>query len=975
MPITLEDIQRGRERRAAQDTANTPITLDDISRGRERRSGQVAQDTTRVAETPFLPSIRSEILGEAPREQRFPAASTGVDSPTVPTLPALGQAPQQVPPEAQELASTDVAGAFDVDIEGIGEQAPFLPASSTNVVVNEGPEIAASETEQFLGSLSSGLVEGFTGVELPEDIFGERQGFGFTVGQLLGFAGSFAGAGVGIKALRGIKALTPAFRKLSPFAQRMVQSTVAGGTVETFKQSNRGLVGQGFNPERIAETAVLFGGTEAALFGLGLFGKQIFGRNNPVTKRVIAGIVPGTGRVKQAISTSRDWLGSNYQDFIRRGFFQSRSLLKSESGKKIVSLGDQMITRAGVREGKASEAMRQAGVNRLSKKQRILMSDVLENTNKDGVVNISAVTAGEVTSEMQTTARELRKMLNEMVGEARGQGVQAGYLDNYLPRILTKKVSNIIYGDIRHQIRKIADLRPTSEATSGAALSDRVLSNRLKQQVANAKFNATTERAIKHMQEKTGMSRFKAISILERQSGDALYMPYGNLERSRSVDLPLDFYERDVKKIFDRYTEGWSRRVSEAEAFGASGEKAYALLDKISKTNPAEAVDARDIIQGLLRITEQTKAIENKSLAALANLYVNFRVGTAIGLGFSTIPNLTQTFISTYAKHGLIRTGRGLGELFTAEGRRAVRRSGSTWHDAHKMLIGTEARGPLSGFSKLTTTVFNVVNSGNKALAASTARVAIPEYWANAQGKGVLAKIGQTRLRHMGIDHTKPLTDDIVLGGMNRFANDSQLMRNVLNEPLWFNNPKLRPFILFKRFGYRQTTFSKDQMFKDFLIDPLPVLRLMAGGVAGGKFVIEARAAVKEFLGGEKRFNPERPLWEQGINVLAASGSIGVMTDLADAFDNDNWGAEVYSNVLFAVNPIIVDDMIKAFGPRGLVMWSLTSKDKQKLQGFTSKLIKSYGGSVSRYGLGQRLETRRQRKSRRSFTRRPNRGR
>ncbi|MCK5609922.1 hypothetical protein KAR91_49070, partial [Candidatus Pacearchaeota archaeon] len=312
------------------------------------------------------------------------------------------------------------------------------------------------------------------------------------------------------------------------------------------------------------------------------------------------------------------------------------------------------------------------------------------------------------------------------------------------------------------------------------------------------------------------------------------------------------------------------------------------------------------------------------------------------------------------------------GQLLTEEGRRTVRRSGSTWHDAHKMLIGTEARGPLSQFSKVTTTLFNVVNSGNKALAASTARTAIPEYWANAQGKGVLANIGKSRLKQMGIDHTKPLTEDIVLGGMNRFANDSQLMRNVLNEPLWFNNPKLRPFILFKRFGVRQVTFAKDQMFKDFKNDPLPVLRLLAGGVAGGKFVVEAREATKEFLGGEKRFNPERPLWEEGVNVLAASGSMGVMTDLADAFDSDNWENEVYNNVLFAVNPIIVDDIVKS---GKLISFVLTSKDKQKIRGFTSKLVKGFGGSVSRYGLGQRLETRRQRKSRQSFARRRKRGR
>ena len=40
--------------------------------------------------------------------------------------------------------------------------------------------------------------------------------------------------------------------------------------------------------------------------------------------------------------------------------------------------------------------------------------------------------------------------------------------------------------------------------------------------------------------------------------------------------------------------------------------------------------------------------------------------------------------------------------------------------------------------------------------------------------------------------------------GIYRFAIDSQLQRNILREPVYFNDTRFRPFILFKRFGYRQ---------------------------------------------------------------------------------------------------------------------------------------------------------------------------
>jgi len=535
---------------------------------------------------------------------------------------------------------------------------------------------------------------------------------------------------------------------------------------------------------------------------------------------------------------------------------------------------------------------------------------------------------------------------------------------------MDRKTSEVVYGDIRNQLNKLGGIQEKAIEQGGLTLSDRVLSKRLQTAIGDAKFHKTTERAIAHLQKSSGgkLSRYKAITILERESGDQLFMPFGNLDRSRKIDLPVDFYERDVSKILDRYTQGWARRVSEAEAFGANGEGAFKLLEKLAKEAPEETLDAQQVISGLLRITESNKQVRNRTLKKLQDSYVNFRVATAIGLGFAVVPNMTQTLISTYMKHGGIRTARGLFSLATKEGRRNVGKSGSTWMDAHFSIFGSESMGPLSDFAKTTTTLFNVVNTFNKALASSTAGVAIPEYWAKAQGKGYVAELYRRRLKAMGIDHTEKLTKNTILEGMNRFANDSQLMRNVLNEPLWMGDPRLRALALFKRFGYRQATYVKDNAIKDFRQDPLPFLRLMAGGVVGGKFVEEAKDALREWLGGEKQFDHDKPIWKEAMIYLSASGAAGMLTDISNVFDRggDDLYEGLYGNIGFAITPIIMDDMFKA---ANLGKHAMTSKDRRKWQAFSAKLVNYYGGSVTKYAFGQRIETFQQKKRRRSWLR------
>ena len=77
---------------------------------------------------------------------------------------------------------------------------------------------------------------------------------------------------------------------------------------------------------------------------------------------------------------------------------------------------------------------------------------------------------------------------------------------------------------------------------------------------------------------------------------------------------------------------------------------------------------------------------------------------------------------------------------------------------------------------------------------------------------------------------------------MNKYARDTQLQRSLEKDNILFNHPDFKPFLLFKRFGYRQALFSAD-LIKEWLNgNVMPVLGLGAAGYLGLGFVQPAKS-------------------------------------------------------------------------------------------------------------------------------------
>lgn len=96
-----------------------------------------------------------------------------------------------------------------------------------------------------------------------------------------------------------------------------------------------------------------------------------------------------------------------------------------------------------------------------------------------------------------------------------------------------------------------------------------------------------------------------------------------------------------------------------------------------------------------------------------------------------------------------------------------------------------------------------------------------------------------------------------------RFAIDSQLQRNILREPVYFNDPRFRPFILFKRFGYRQFEWIYKNTLQEVKAgNALFVLRMMAGGLIYGPLLNSAKRMYRDALAGEPIFDDEYSVTE-----------------------------------------------------------------------------------------------------------------
>lgn len=472
-----------------------------------------------------------------------------------------------------------------------------------------------------------------------------------------------------------------------------------------------------------------------------------------------------------------------------------------------------------------------------------------------------------------------------------------------------------------------------------------------------------------------------------------------HIEKTRRLEIPeelkAEFLEQDARKLLLRYTDQFSKRLAFSQEFGLKGERMHAIIDKLrGKPQEQEALNrAYHAFTGMIDFNPNfnyTKTWKNFYQNA-----TNFMVATKIGLGFATIPNLTQTMISTAVKHGYMPMFKGWYRMWFDKPfqRRLLKNVGQTNTDMMRSMFGLDMGdvGFMAKFADKTTTWlgFNRINKFNYMLSGATMYEKLLALQSQAQGKGIgknrmireravreLKEFGfdnvnenlniygaKKKGRQKGVSPASAKTKTKIMKAMHEFSRDAQLQRNVLNDPLFASNPKLRPFVLFKRFGIRQASWITENVSQEMFRykNPLPLLRLVVGGAAGGMFVSSAKEIISDILSGEDVYNENytiHKIWDDIkagdvksitekvtlrdiAEALGAVGSLGWITDIISAEDKLNAieflatpalamdGMRVWdtvSSVLVESNEFGVDHALRRAVKKGLPLFGTVPK-------------------------------------------------
>lgn len=674
--------------------------------------------------------------------------------------------------------------------------------------------------------------------------------------------------------------------------------------------------------------------------------------------------VKGLGEKERRIfSTTRSWIRA----FVGLLSPLEKKLKQPESKEIASRMQTGNYVRAGIRST-MTEKLEKLGV--------------LELTDAEAIKKSKSVEAGKE-PEINAWFNEHFDMRIRAIRHAEGKKVAhltdeqiLGKRENYLPRIIREEISEQLMGSIA-ALRKSLGLRlkNASDPTIRNALtakSARIRGEIISKNVPGYEGREVLITALEHIKlEGNYKSLRKAFIELEKNVVSDAILPEAGHEKRRKLILPSSFYEDNVKIIMLHYNRIASRRTAEIYTFGRYGDKAIDLLREVEKVDFKEA----KLAEKALRMWSgqwYVKHALSPNLKKLLDIWTAFQVGAKIGLGRATVLNLTQWAISFMPVVGAWNTMRGGIDMFDPAKRKALRRIGidDLYKEAAIMAVTGEgfAGGRMGKFAEFTTkwSGFTAINRLNLYWAAASFQHAVKRWIPQARGTGKKAEARRRVLSKFGIDYKKDYNEKQLAEGMHRFAMDSQLQKNILKEPLFFQEQWARPFILFKRFGYRQYIWSKDmivlEMFKG---NVAPMLRLGVAGFFGGTGVIWGLNNIKEALSGQPVYRKDDTMWDKAIQNLAVIGAFGAMSDMIELEKL----SDLARRVKFTVYPVFVSDAERVMDSWTAFMrdwenygdvWTATKRNSYRLFGFA--------GSYPKYA-AERLKTKGQEEAFRRFKR------
>lgn len=657
------------------------------------------------------------------------------------------------------------------------------------------------------------------------------------------------------------------------------------------------------------------------------------------------GFAKSTGLAKYARQAVRNTRFGKY-------FIQASSYMKSPQGQELIYgphgiqkvQSDWMIT-AGLHDAHLARA----GVFDLTKEESYVASRIFR-AEEPGAIKRAAEAVNKLSDQSQIrvmkainawqeSADTLFRSFQAAGGKLRRPGprgtikyVDPEPVDNYLPRMMEPKIRNELLDDIQ-VFRKLA-----KEKAATGLEEEQLWNETWEAFLKKRKPSKYTLKAISfNIGRRTASSEAGAMGkIVEALDSDAIGF-YGHLEMPRiAKQLPPEFYSDDFGYVTREYVIDAAKRISEIGHWGTEARPKH--LDAMLRAIPD--VNEQEVGEKLVRAFTGRWSVEDRlrpSIRKAIDYYTSANVMARIGpLGMAHIPNWFQPVISAFAEAGYTRGARGLIKMFLPNQRDLVRGSGvNITQNAMRILAGYD---PKVGWIRQATDValeintFQPTNRAWNALSASIgkefaedmAKIYVGRGWESAipLWKQVAKSRAKNNLERLGVDLSKirpdgGLSHSELRTAMYNFASKSQLQRRVFEEPLFFNTPYTRWATLYKRFGYKQMLYARDIALKQFHQNPLPLLRLMAGGFIGGEFVVHGRHLTAELaryaLTGDPiewaKDRADMPIIVRALENFAAIGSLGMLTDLGWSDEGEITPGGVAAHIWLGPLPVQARDI------------------------------------------------------------------
>tara|TARA_R100000995_G_C3484316_1_gene126214 strand:+ start:2862 stop:6578 length:3717 start_codon:yes stop_codon:yes gene_type:complete len=655
--------------------------------------------------------------------------------------------------------------------------------------------------------------------------------------------------------------------------------------------------------------------------------------------------VSGTSLLKKAlppsIYESLQATGAKIKEVAGPSYVQMTDAI-SQSGVKLMGEMDarnslmfsRLMTKLNQAEyraedGKVYTFKKLSGVDLTGKKKRI--REQIAN-DMEGVNSAGERLSGAAADAAQARAlpfSQITKLVYRL-GSRAGLDL-APFIQNYFPKVIKKDVIKALYKDID----RLADT--DARVLSADVVRKQGFEQNLRNAIGTDRISSETKEALLYLQERLSRTRKREVTLseafesLRNEVLSERVILNKNLEKERGkFNLPINFYERDSGSVLANYISQATKRIAYSQVVGKDGKGMYTKIRALSeKKLHKQAEILKKAFDTYTGIIETDKSLNyNYKTKSFLNNFVNFQVATKIGLGFATIPNITQTFISTALRLGYSPFFKGsLKSLQDKEYIKTIEKyTGTGTIEMHNIIIGFQSQQgtKLGRLADATTKAFGFqgINRVNKLVSAYSALEAAKIWQQQAKSQPKTLRQARRRdfairnLREMGVkDLTMKMTPKTMAKVMYEFARDAQLQKNVFLEPAFFANPKMQPFLLFKRFGYRQAemiTRWANQARKDK--DMAFFLRLGAAGFAGGIFVNWAKASLSNILSGEDIYDDSYKFNVDGMDYtmddfiqgLGAVGSFGLITDIISA--ESKW-----RTAEFLLKPAIIQDSMKMY--------------------------------------------------------------